>query len=157
VDRSRRALFALAVALLAGGCGGSDAPKSDADAVAQVLKDAAGAVADRDGDKACSHLTPDAQRQAQLQFGAGGQAFGDVGCPELISRATAFLTPLDRKRIESLEPANIQVDGTSASGTLAAGAGAAPGQQTSVQLNLQKAGADWKISGFANAQGLPGG
>lgn len=137
----------LAIALVAG-CGGGGAPKSDADAVGQVVKDAAQAVADRDGDKACGYLTPDAQRQAQLQVGAA--ALGDIDCPTLIQRATAFLTPLDRKRIESLEPANVQVNGSSASATAAA-------EGTSIQLNLQKVGDDWKISGFADAVGLPGG
>jgi hypothetical protein len=137
----------LAIALVAG-CGGGGAPKSDADAVGQVVKDAAQAVADRDGDKACGYLTPDAQRQAQLRVGVA--ALGDIDCPTLIQRATAFLTPLDRKRIESLEPANVQVNGTSASATAAA-------EGTSIQLNLQKVGDDWKISGFANAVGLPSG
>jgi hypothetical protein len=143
----------LAVAALAG-CGGGGAPKSDADAVAQVLKDTASAVADHDGDKACSYLTPDAQRQAALQLGAG--ALGNVDCPTLVERGTAGLTPLERKQIESLEPTNVQVDGTSARGTMATQAGAAPGQGISVQLNLQKVGDDWKISGFGNAAGLPG-
>ena len=142
-----RTVWLVAIALVAG-CGGGGAPKSDAEAVGQVVKDAAQAVADRDGDKACGYLTPDAQRQAQLQVGAG--ALGNVDCPTLIERATAFLTPLDRKRIESLEPANVQVNGSSASATAAA-------EGTSIQLNLQKTGDDWKISGFANAVGLPGG
>lgn len=133
--------------LVVAGCGGGGAPKSDADAVSQVLKDAAKALADGDGDKACSYLTPDAQRQAQLQIGAG--ALGQVDCPTLVKRGTAFLTPLDRKQIESLEPTNVQVNGTSASATMAR-------PPTSVQLNLQKVGEDWKISGFANAVGVPG-
>jgi hypothetical protein len=115
--------------------------------VSKVLKDVARAVADRDGDKACGYLTPDAQRQAQLQVGAA--ALGTTDCATLVKRGTAFMTPLDRKQIESLEPANVQVNGTSASATLA-------GQGTSVQLNLQKTGDDWKVSGFANAVGLPG-
>jgi hypothetical protein len=117
--------------------------------VAKTLKDAAKAVADKDGAKACGYLTPDAQRQAVLSVGAA-QAFGDVDCATLVNRATAFLTPLDKKQIESLEPSNVSVNGTSASATMA-------GQQTSVQLNLQKVGDAWKISGFVNAQGLPGG
>src|SRR5215218_8455005 len=120
----RRIVCLLAMTLLAG-CGGADAPKSDADAVAQVLKDAAKAVADGDGDRACGYLTPDAQRQAQLQMGAA--ALGDVDCATLVERGTAFLTPLDKKQIESLEPANVQVNGTSASATMASQAGAAPG------------------------------
>ncbi len=150
--QSRIASVAL-VALLAG-CGGSSAPQTDADAVAQVLKDAASAVANRDGSKACGYLTPDAQRQAELQVASG--ALGLLDCPTFIDRAIAFLTPLDKTQIESLEPSNIQVSGTSASATLASQAGAAPGQGISIQMNLQKVGSDWKISGFTNATGLPG-
>jgi hypothetical protein len=142
--------------LLVAGCGGSPAPKSDAGAVAQVLKDAAKAVAERDGEKACSYMTPDAQRQLILQVGAA-QAFGNIDCETLIGRATAFLTPLDKKQIESLEPTGVQVSGTGASATMASSTGAAAGQGTSVQLNLQKVGSDWKVSGFVDAQGLPGG
>jgi hypothetical protein len=140
--------------LAAAGCGGGG-PKSDADAVAQTLKSVASAVSKGDGDKACGYLTADAQRQAALQVGVA-QAFGDTDCRTLVGRATAFLTPLDRRQIQSLEPANIQVNGTSASATLASSAVAAQGQPVSVQLNLQKVGQDWKISGFSNAQGLPG-
>src|SRR3954454_4329302 len=135
------------------GCGGG-APKSDADAVSQVLKDAAHAVADSDGDKACGYLTPDAQRQAQLQVGAG--ALGQVDCPTLVKRATAFMAPLDRQQIKNLEPQNIQINGTSASATLATKAIQQGTQSTSVQLTLAKIGSDWKISGFQNVQGLPG-
>ena len=143
----------LVVAVLAG-CGGGGAPKSDADAVAQTLKDAAGAVADGDGDKACSYLTPDAQRQAQLQVGAG--VLGNVDCPTLVKRATAFMAPLDKEQIKDLQPQNVQVNGDSASATLATNTGAPAGQGISVQLNLQKVNGDWKISGFQNAVGLPG-
>jgi hypothetical protein len=152
---ARRALPGLAAALFLAACGGGGAPKSDSDAVARALKDAAAAVADGDGDKACSYLTADAQRQAALQLGAG--VLGSVDCPTLIKRGTAFLTPLERKQIDKLEPANIQVNGTRASATMATAAGVPGGQGTSIQLNLQKIGADWKVSGFANAQGLPGG
>jgi hypothetical protein len=141
--------------LAVAGCGGGG-PRSDADAVAQTLKSAASAVSKSDGEKACRYLTADAQRQAALQVGAE-QAFGSLDCPTLVSRATAFLTPLDRKQIQSLEPANVQVSGTSASATLASSAVAAQGQPVSVQLSLQKVDGDWKITGFSNAQGLPGG
>jgi hypothetical protein len=155
---ARRALPGLAAALLLlpAGCGGGGGPKSDSDAVVQVLKDAAKAVADKDGEKACGYLTPEAQRQAVLTVGAA-QAFGNIDCATLVNRATAFLTPLDKKQIESLEPASVQVNGAAASARMASTAGAAPGQGTSVDLNLQKVGGDWKISSFVNAQGLPGG
>ena len=143
----------ICLALLAG-CGGG-APKSDADQVAQVLESAAKAVANGDGDKACSYMTPDAQRQAALQVGSG--VLGQVDCPTLVKRATAFLSPLDKKQIEDLQPQNLQVNGTSASATLAANPDPQVGTGMSVQLNLQKIGTDWKISGFVNEQGLPGG
>ena len=141
------------MAALLAGCGGGGAPKTDADAVAQVLKDAVKAVADKDGDKACSYLTPDAQRQAQLQIGYG--QLGDTDCPTLVKRATAFLTPLDREQIKDLQPTNVVVNGTSASATLATTTGSSQ-QPMSVQLSLTKVGTDWKISGFSNQQGLPG-
>ena len=143
----------LLAAVLAG-CGGSSAPKSDADAVTKTVTDAAHAVADKDGDKACGYLTADAQRQAALQVG-GGQ-LGSVDCPTLVKRATAFLSPLDRQQIKDLQPTNVVVNGSSASATLATQTGSSqPG--ASIQLNLTKVGNDWKISGFGNAQGLPGG
>lgn len=141
------------LAIVLAGCGGGGTPKSDPDAVSQVLEDAAKAVAGGDGDKACSYLTPEAQRQVQLQIGRG--ALGS-DCPTLIKRVTLFLTPLDEKQIESMRASNVQVNGTSASATMATQAGAAPGEGMSVQLNLQKVGADWKISGFVNAVGVPG-
>ena len=141
------------VAVLLVGCGGGG-PKTDADQVAQTLKGAASAVADGNGDKACGYLTPDAQRQAQLQV--GNSVLGSVDCPTLVKRATAFMAPLDRQQIKDMEPQNIAVNGATASATMATNAGAQAGQGISVQLTLQKVGTDWKISGFQNAVGLPG-
>jgi hypothetical protein len=146
--------FLLLALVLVAGCGGGG-PKSDPEAVTQVLKDAAKAISNGDGDKACGYLTPDAQREAALQVGGG--LLANTDCPTLVKRATAFMTPLDRRQIESLQPANVQVNGTSASATLSTQGGANETQPLSVQLNLQKTGSDWKISGFTNAQGLPGG
>ena len=143
--------LALIAALLAG-CGGG--PKSDADAVKQVLQSAAGAVADGDGDKACSYLTPQAQAQAaQL---AGGGLLGNVDCPTMVKRAIAFMAPLDRQQIKDLQPTNLVVNGTAASATLASNAGAPAGGGISVQISLTKIGSDWKIAGFSNVQGAPG-
>jgi hypothetical protein len=147
------AVVACSLVLLCG-CGGGGGPKTDADAVAQVLKDTVAAAADGDGDKACSHLTPDAQRQAILQTGAG--RLGNVDCATAVKQAQLVLTPLDKSRIKSLQPTNVVVNGGSASATLASESGAAPGQGISIQLNLQKLGEDWKISGFQGGQGVPG-
>ena len=150
-----RTLGLLAAAILYAGCGGGGGPKTDADAIAQVLKDAAKAAADGDGDKACGYLTPDAQRQVVLQTGAG--VLGQADCSTSVKRAQFVLTPLDKQRIESLTPTAINVNGANARATVASNAGAAPGQGISVQLNLQKVGSDWKVSGFVSEQGLPGG
>ena len=143
-----------AAALLLSGCGGGSAPKTDADAIAQILKDAAKAAAKGDGDKACGYLTPDAQRQAVLETGAG--VLGNTDCSQAVKRAQLVLSPLEKKQIASLQPSNIQVNGTTASAVVAGSTGQAPGQGISVQLNLQKIGTDWKISGFVSQQGLPG-
>lgn len=121
--------------------------------MSSVLKSAAGAVADGDGDKACGYLTPQAQQQAAQQ--AGGGALGNVDCPTLVKRATAFMAPLDRQQIKDLEPQNVVVNGTSASATMATNNGV-QGSQISIQLTLTKIGSDWKISGFQNPVGLPG-
>jgi hypothetical protein len=141
------------LALLAG-CGGGG-PKTDSDAVAQVLKDAVKAGAKGEGDKACGFLTPDAQRQAVLQTGLG--VLGDTDCATAVKRVQFVLTPLDKKRLESLEPANVAINGTAASATMATSKGLADGQAISVEVNLQKVGSDWKISGFSGQQGLPSG
>lgn len=143
----------LALAALAG-CGGG--PKTDADAVSQVLKSAAGAVADGNGDKACGYLTPQAQSQAAQQVGAGGVLAG-VDCPTMVKRATAFMAPLDRQQIKDLDPSNVVVNGTAASATMSTAAGTPQTGGISVQVNLTKVGSDWMISGFSNVQGLPGG
>jgi ketosteroid isomerase-like protein len=143
----------LVIALLAG-CGGGG-PKTDAGAVKQVIEDAAKAVAAGDGAKACSYLTPDAQRQVQLQIGSG--VLGSVDCGTLVKQATLVLTPLDKQQLKDLEPTSLQVAGDSASATVASSAAASQGPAMSVQLHLTKVGGDWKISGFANEQGLPGG
>lgn len=156
MPRVRALLIALAAALA--GCGGGDDPQSEVDAVAEAMKSAASAVADRNGEKACSYLTEDGQRQAMLRFGGGAAAqAGGVSCGTFVNRTTVFLTPLDRQRIEDLQPTRISVDGTSASGTLATPAGGPGGQPMSVGLNLQKVDGDWRISGFTDVSGAPGG
>lgn len=141
------------LAVLLSGCGGGG-PKTDADAIAQVLKAAASAAADGQGDKACGYLTADAQRQAVLQTGAG--VLGGTSCSTAVGRAQLILTPLERRRIKGLQPANVMVNGTQANATLA-GPGASPGQNIALQVTLRKLGGAWKISGFSSQQGLPTG
>lgn len=128
-----------AVALLAG-CGGGG-PKSDPDAILDLLKSAAGAVADRDGDKACGYLTPEAQQQV-LQL-AGG-AFDAQDCPSVVKLVAGTLAPLDRRQIEDAEPQNIVVTGTTATAEVVVPS--ADNQGPTVQLTLQKIGSDWKVS-----------
>ena len=150
-----RALLGLTVAAaVATGCGGGGA-KSDPEAIARVLKSAAQATAKGDGDKACADLTADAQRQALFQLGSQGGP-GMTSCSQLVGRAQFFLTPIDKQRIKNLEAADVRVNGTGASATLR-GEGEQPGQAISVPVHLTKVDGDWKISGFGQATGLPGG
>ena len=137
-----RTVCFLLIALLAG-CGGGG-PKSDPDAIHQLVKDAAKAVADRDGDKACGYLTPEAQQQV-VQL-AGG-AFGGSDCAGVVKLVTATLAPLDRKQIEDAEPQNLTISGTTATADVVVPS--PTNQGPSLQLTLQKIGEDWKIAGVS--------
>ena len=132
--------------LLLAGCGGGG-PKSDPDAIHDLLKSAANAVADRDGDKACGYLTPEAQQQV-LQL-AGG-AFDAQDCPSVVKLVTGTLAPLDRKQIEDAEPSHIAVTGLTATAQVTVPSSTNQAdvsvQLMVFQLTLQKIGEDWKIS-----------
>jgi hypothetical protein len=133
----------IAIALVAG-CGGGG-PKSDPDQIGQLLKDAANAVADRDGSKACGYLTPEAQQQV---VSLAGSAFGGSDCASVVGLATATLAPLDRKQIEDAQPQNISVTGAVATAQIAVPS--ANNQSPPVQLSLQKTTDGWKISAVSN-------
>jgi hypothetical protein len=141
-----RTFCVIAIALVAG-CGGGG-PKSDPDQISQLLKDAANAVADRDGSKACGYLTPEAQQQV-VSLAAAAAAFGGADCASIVKIATATLAPLDRKQIEDAQPQNIAVNGPVATAQIAV---ASANNQPSppVQLSLQKTSDGWKISALAN-------
>lgn len=136
----RTVCFLLIVLLV--GCGGAG-PKSDPDAIHQLLKDAANAVADGDGDKACGYLTPEAQQQVVQLTGA---AFGGTDCAGVVKFATATLAPLDRKQIEDAEPQNIAVTGTTATAQVALPSSTNQGQ--SLALTLVKTSDGWRIAGL---------
>jgi hypothetical protein len=135
-----RTLCVIAVALL-GGCGGGG-PKSDPEAIHDLLKGGAQAVAAGDGDKACGYLTPEAQQQV-IQL-AGG--FGPSDCASAVKLAAATLAPLDRKQVEDAEPQNIQVIGATATAEVVVPSSTNQGQ--AVQLTLQKTTDGWRISGL---------
>jgi hypothetical protein len=144
----------IAAALVAAGCGGGT--KTDPEAIASMLKDSANATAKGDGDKACSYLTADAQRQVVFQLASAGGP-GTTTCSQLVGRAQFFLSPLDKDRIKDVEATDIQVSGTSASATLRGKVSPDAGQPIVVRVNLAKDAGGWKISGFGQAAGLPGG
>lgn len=147
---ARRALpGALALALVA--CGG-DEPADDADAVAQMLRDAATAASESDSDDACSHLSDRAQTQIVLQTGG---RLGNVDCPAAVGRALLFMSPEERKRLGRLVPTDIRVTGDSGSAVMRspAGDGVSP---IVAPLSLSKEGGDWKIAGFGEGTQAPG-
>jgi hypothetical protein len=140
--QSRTVCFFL-IALLAG-CGGGG-PKSDPDQITQVLKDAAHAVADRDGGKACGYLTPQAQQQVVSLAGA---AFGGSDCAGVVNLATATLAPLDRNQIKDAQAQNINVTGAIATAEVILPN--ATDQTAPVRLTLQKTSDGWRIAALAN-------
>jgi hypothetical protein len=135
-------LCLLAIAVL-GGCGGGG-PKSDPDQISQVLRDAAKAIADRDGAKACGYLTPEGQQQVVT---IAGSAFGGADCPSIVKLATATLAPLDRTQIDDAQPQNIVVTGTSATAEIVIPS--ANNQNPPVSLALQKTADGWRIASLS--------
>jgi len=132
----------LAIALA--GCGGGG-PKSDPEQISQVLKDAAGALADGDGAKACGYLTPQGQQQVVT---LAGPAFGGRDCASIVKLATATLAPLDRSQIDDAQPQNIAVSGAQATADVVTPSptdNAAP-----VHVTLQKTPDGWRIAALAN-------
>jgi hypothetical protein len=124
------------------GCGGGG-PKSDPDAIHDLLKNAAQAIADRNGQTVCGYLTPEAQQQV-LQL-AGGE-FDASDCAGAVKFETAALAPLDRKQIEDAEPQNIQVTGNTATAQVVAPS--PDNQGRAVQVSLQKTPDGWRVSAF---------
>ena len=148
---ARRALPGLIAALALAACGGDEAA-NDPEAVAAMLRDAAGAAAESDGDKACGHLTDRAQTQIVLQTGG---RLGNVDCPAAVGRALLFMGPGERARIGRLVPTDIRVAGDSGSAVMRspAGDGASP---IVAPLSLSKEDGDWKIAGFGENTQAPG-
>jgi hypothetical protein len=137
-----RTICFVAAALLVG-CG-SAGPKSDPEQISQLLKDAANAVAGRDGGKACGYLTPEAQQQVV----ALGAAFGGSDCASIVNLATATLAPLDRKQIEDAQPQNVIVNGTTATAEIALPS--PTDQRPPVRVTLAKTADGWRIASLAN-------
>ena len=148
---ARRALPGLIAALALAGCGGDD-DANDPEAVSKMLRDAAGAAADSDGDRACSHLTDRAQTQIVLQTGG---RLGDVDCSAAVARALLFLGADERARIGRLEPTGISLTGDSGKAVMRSPASDGPSPIVA-QLSVAKEDGEWKISGFGENTQAPG-
>jgi hypothetical protein len=151
---ARRALSGLTAALALGlaACGGGDEPANDVDAVAKMLREAAGAAAKSDGDGACDHLSYRAQTQIVLQTGG---RLGNTDCPGAVGRALLFMSPAERARLGRLVPSDIRLAGDSGSAVMRspAGDGASP---IIAPLSLAREDGDWKIAGFGENTQAPG-
>ena len=117
-----------------------------------MLREAAGAAADRDSDKACGYLSHGAQTQIVLQTGG---RLGNTDCPGAVGRALLFMSAAERERIGRLVPTDIRLAGDSGSAVMRSPAADAQAPIV-VSLSVEKEDGDWKIGGFGEETQAPG-
>jgi hypothetical protein len=144
-----RSLLPAAVALsIVAGCGGGDGASSPGDAV-RVYN---AAVADADGERACSQLDGDAQRE--LQQSTQGAIRGS--CRQVIETLSAFYDEATKERLRDAKvQAEPQGDRATATFTSPVAFGGPDREQA---YELRKVGGDWKIAslGITADDGLSG-
>jgi hypothetical protein len=135
-------LLALLVAVMAmPGCGSSNGG-ADADEVKQTVRVFGHAVAQADGERACTVMTSEARQQLgdRLSKDAGQEPdtylFG-LTCADVVSLAAEQgLDPATLKRVSSTEIESVEVDGDSATVKLRNGG----------ETSLHKAGGKWRVT-----------
>jgi hypothetical protein len=143
----RRAIpaSAMAVLLLAAGCGGGDDLSADEEAVRDTYLAYIDAVKAGDGEKACALRTPASQRKAGAAIAVGPRAdLRDASCPEVIEQGS--LPQLEQVEAE-LE--DIEIDGDRAKGFDPGETVEAGGQPVTIgpqEVYFKRIGGEWKFS-----------
>jgi hypothetical protein len=139
-------------ALAVGGCGGDDSGgggggggggSDDEAQIRDIVSNYATAIADRDGDKACSYLT-DAARQ-QLESLAKTLDVDD--CPAVMEKVTEDVSSDDRDKLADITITSVKVNGDRA--VVQVEADGVKGDPST----LIKQGDDWKIDVNMNGSG----
>jgi hypothetical protein len=156
--RARSAwLVGAAAALLLAGCGGDgeDAPReSEPEAVKTVLRTQLAAVAEGDGEEACSHLTPRGRRQVEERLRRSGQ----VDATDCEGGVEEISTELPAAAIDALNNpviTGVRVRGTTADANVEPPADlkelamAAGFTDVVVETRLVKAGGRWQVDHLA--------
>jgi hypothetical protein len=133
-------------ALAIGGCGGDDAYSTPAKSVSAYNH----AVAGGDGDKACAHLDPSAQKE--LQNSTQGSARGS--CKQVIDLLAAFYDDATKDRLRGAKIATSQHDDSA----LARFNSPVPfgGPDKPQTYELRKSGGKWKITSLGLGSANPG-
>jgi Domain of unknown function (DUF4878) len=121
-----------AAALLGVAACGGGGDEGDAE---DTVKSFAGALADKDGKKACDQLAADAKNQ----FEQSGQK-----CEDLLQLAFASISEEERNELKDIEP-DVSVDGDTATAKV-------PniGEEGDSEIKLKKEDGDWKITDLGN-------
>ena len=136
---------ALALATCAG-CGG-DGASTPAGAV-RAYNDA---VADGNGDKACSQLDPSAQKE--LQQSTQGQARGS--CKQVIDLLSAFYDDATKERLKKADVAAAST-GDIARARFKSPVALVGGPEQDQTYELRREGGDWKITSLGLSTADPG-
>jgi len=117
-----------AIALLGVAACGGGGDEGDAE---DTVKEFAGALADKDGKKACDQLAQDAKDQ----FEQAGQK-----CEDLLQLAFASISEEERNELRDIDP-DVSVDGDNATAKV-------PniGEEGEAEIKLKKEDGDWKIT-----------
>jgi hypothetical protein len=133
--RKSLAALAMALAITAWGCGSSDEDK-----VAESVQAYLGALADGDGEEACSHLSGNGQRELVGFVSQQLPEIGTISCPEVVEQLSGTIGPDEKPRLEDAEVTNVEINGDAATATI---------EGATVSPMLVKSGDDWLIdSGF---------
>jgi hypothetical protein len=132
--------IALAAAVLLLGCG-EEPPETDDEAVRQTIADYVDGIQSRDGDKACSQLTEEAQQYVSNYAAGPDPSAEPPSCERILgsfSKENALEDGLDRLRIDSVR---IRGDRATVSTSQPAG-----------ELGLVKRDGDWYLSDPSTGQ-----